>query len=68
MLALITQGKSNPEIAALCYLSINSVKTYVRSAYSKIGVSSRTQAMLWGIDHGLHITGRRIDDWDHTRQ
>ncbi len=63
MLALITQGKSNAEIAAITYLSPNSVKTYIRSAYGKIGVSSRTQAVLWGVDKGLHIDHRRIENW-----
>jgi NarL family two-component system response regulator LiaR len=32
ILALITQGLSNQEIADRAYLSINSVKTYIRSA------------------------------------
>ena len=63
VLALITQGKSNDEIAALCYLSINTVKSYVRSAYRKIGVDSRTQAVLWGIDNGFKPDHRRIDHW-----
>ena len=63
VLALITQGKSNDEIAALCYLSINTVKSYVRSAYRKIEVDSRTQAVLWGIDHGFKPNHRRIDHW-----
>ena len=38
-MALITQGNSNAEIAALTYLSINSVKTHIRNAYRKIGVT-----------------------------
>ena len=63
VVALITQGKSNAEIAACTYLSANSVKTYVRSAYAKIGVTSRTQAVLWGVKHGLHIEHRGIDGW-----
>lgn len=63
MLALITQGKNNSEIAALTYLSPNSVKTYIRSAYAKIGVTSRTQAVLWGVGYGLHIDHRRIENW-----
>ncbi len=66
MLALITQGKSNAEIAASTYLSANSVKTYIRGAYAKIGVSSRTQAVLWGVRNGLHIDNRRVDDWRVT--
>ena len=63
VLALITQGKSNDEIAGLTYLSINTVKSYVRSAYRKIEVDSRTQAVLWGIDHGFKPDHRRIDHW-----
>jgi DNA-binding NarL/FixJ family response regulator len=63
IIALITQGKSNAEIAELAYLSINSVKTYIRTAYAKMGVSSRTQAVLWGVAHGFHIEDRRIDWW-----
>ncbi|MBF4160121.1 LuxR C-terminal-related transcriptional regulator [Nocardioides acrostichi] len=53
VIALITQGLSNREIAERSYLSINSVKTYVRTAYRKIGVHSRTQAALWGVRHGF---------------
>jgi DNA-binding NarL/FixJ family response regulator len=63
MLALIAQGKTNAEIASMTYLSPNSVKTYIRAAYAKIGVSSRTKAVLWGVEHGLHVGRRRIDDW-----
>lgn len=53
VLALITQGLSNQEIAELTYLSINSVKTYIRSAYRKIGVARRAQAVRWGMEHGF---------------
>jgi DNA-binding NarL/FixJ family response regulator len=63
VLALITQGKSNNEIAEVMYLSINTVKTYIRSAYRKIGVTGRPQAMLWGIAHGFQPDHHRIDHW-----
>jgi DNA-binding NarL/FixJ family response regulator len=63
ILALITQGKRNAEVAALTYLSTNSIKTYIRSAYRKIGVTSRTQAVLWGVDHGFQPDHHRIDHW-----
>jgi NarL family two-component system response regulator LiaR len=53
IIALITQGLSNQDIADRAYLSINSVKTYIRSAYRKIGVTSRSQAVLWGVDNGF---------------
>ncbi len=53
VLALITQGLRNDEIARRTYLSINSVKTYIRSAYRKIGVTRRPEAVLWGVRHGF---------------
>lgn len=53
VLALITQGLSNAEIAERAALSPNSIKTYIRSCYRRIGVTSRTQALLWGIEHGF---------------
>lgn len=48
ILALITQGKSNADVARLTYLSPNTVKSYIRTIYRKLGVGSRTQAVLWG--------------------
>ncbi len=53
VLTLITQGLTNQEIADLAYLSINSVKTYVRSAYRKIGVTRRSQAVSWAMRAGI---------------
>ena len=60
VLALITQGLSNTDIASHSSLSINSVKSYIRSAYRKIGVTSRTNAVLWGVEHGFHPDRARI--------
>ncbi|MDQ3738405.1 MAG: response regulator transcription factor [Actinomycetota bacterium] len=65
IIALITQGKSNAEIAELTFLSMNTIKSYIRSAYRKIGVASRTLAVLWGIEHGFKPDHRRIDTWRH---
>ena len=53
IIALITQGLSNQEIADKSYLSINSVKTYIRTAYRKMGVQTRSQAVLWGVKNGF---------------
>nr|WP_240188929.1 response regulator transcription factor [Nakamurella flavida] len=63
ILALITQGKSNAEVAALTFLSPNTVKSYIRIIYRKIDVASRTQAVLWGIDNGFAPDHHRIDHW-----
>lgn len=53
MLALIGQGWSNTEIAAELHLSANTVKTYIRTAYRKIGATSRAQATAWALTHGV---------------
>jgi two-component system, NarL family, response regulator LiaR len=56
IVALIARGLSNQEIAALTFLSINSVKTYIRTAYRRMGVKTRSQAVLWAIQHGFEPT------------
>ena len=53
VVALITQGLGNEEIADRMYMSINTIKTYIRAAYRKIGVDNRARAVLWGVDHGF---------------
>lgn len=63
VLALITQGLSNAEIAAQSYLSPNSVKSYIRAAYRKIGVSRRSQAVVWGLQHGFSPDFLRLKAW-----
>lgn len=56
LLQLIAHGLSNDEIAAQMTVSVNSVKSYIRSAYRKIGVTRRTQAVLWVLGHDLAAT------------
>jgi NarL family two-component system response regulator LiaR len=60
MMALIAKGLSNQEIASTVYLSINSVKTYIRTAYAKIGVSRRSQATRWALEHGFDVAHKRM--------
>lgn len=63
VLALITQGLSTAQIADTLYLSTNSIKTHTRKLYRKLEVSSRTQAALWGIDHGFRPGREAGSDW-----
>jgi DNA-binding NarL/FixJ family response regulator len=63
ILALVTQGKSNAEVAALTYLAPNTVKSYIQNLYRKIRVESRTQAVVWGVRHGFLPDHHRIDHW-----
>ena len=60
VIALITQGLSNAAIAERASLSINSVKSYIRTSYRKMGVTSRTNAVLWGLEHGFSPDRIRI--------
>jgi DNA-binding NarL/FixJ family response regulator len=53
VVALIARGLSNKDIAERSFLSINSVKTYIRTAYRKMGVATRPQAVLWALRHGF---------------
>lgn len=53
ILALIAEGKSNKEIAADLFISVNTVKVHVSSIFQKAGVSSRTEATLYAIENGI---------------
>jgi NarL family two-component system response regulator LiaR len=64
VLCLITQGLTNAQIVDRTQLSINSIKSYIRSCYRKIGVDSRSRAVLWGVDHGMQLDRVRVVDPD----
>lgn len=53
VLALICQGLSNKLVEESMHLGSNTVKTYIRSLYRKIGVTTRSQAVIWGISNGF---------------
>jgi DNA-binding CsgD family transcriptional regulator len=57
ILELVAQGLTNAEIAERLYLSINTVKTYIRTAYRKMGVDRRSQAVGWAMDRGFASSG-----------
>lgn len=56
---LIARGLSNQEIADAAFLSLNSVKTHVRTAYRKVGVTHRSQVVGWVLRHGFASEGTR---------
>ena len=58
ILGMIGRGRLNTEIAEEFHLSPNTVKTYIRNAYRKIGVSTRAQATGWAITHGVAAEAR----------
>ena len=62
VVALIARGLSNQEIAERAFLSMNTIKSYIRSAYRKMGVERRSQAVLWAIAHGFGADTERTLD------
>lgn len=53
ILAMIAGGATNPDIAGRLHLSVNTIKTAIRSAYRKIGVTRRSEAVAWCLQHGV---------------
>lgn len=53
VLALIAAGYSNRQLSDRLCISLNTVKTHIRAAYRDIGVTTRPQAILWAVRHGL---------------
>ena len=53
ILSLLATGASNKDIATRLNISPNTVKVHLRNIYSKIKVSSRTEATLHAVKSGL---------------
>jgi pimeloyl-ACP methyl ester carboxylesterase/DNA-binding CsgD family transcriptional regulator len=56
VLALITEGLGNAEIAARLSISEKTVRNHVSNLFDKLGVWSRAQAMVFAQDHGFRST------------
>jgi LuxR family maltose regulon positive regulatory protein len=53
ILRYLATGLSNREIATALFISLNTMKTHVRSLYRRLGVTSRSQALAAGRARGL---------------
>jgi DNA-binding NarL/FixJ family response regulator len=53
VLALLTQGKSNKEIAGALSMAENTVKNHLKSILEKLDLENRVQAAIFALRHGL---------------
>jgi len=53
VLLLVSEGKTNREIAKALFLGEGTVRNYVSSILSKLGVSNRAEAAAYAVEHNL---------------
>jgi len=53
VLLLISEGKTNREIAKALFLGEGTVRNYVSSILSKLGVNNRAEAAAYAVEHNL---------------
>ncbi|MBW6465625.1 MAG: response regulator transcription factor [Brevefilum sp.] len=53
VLALVSEGKTNREIAEALFLGEGTVRNYVSSILAKLGVSNRAEAAAYAVTHSL---------------
>jgi two-component system, NarL family, response regulator LiaR len=53
VLRLLAEGLTNKEVAQTLFLSVRTVEAHLRSIFGKLGVASRTEAVLWAVRNGF---------------
>ena len=61
VLALITQGKTNKEIAADLYVGEGTVRNYVSNILDKLSLSNRAEATAYAVRHNLDEHLKSLD-------
>ncbi|MFD8790408.1 response regulator transcription factor [Streptomyces vinaceus] len=56
-LRLMATGRSNPDIAESCRVSLETVKTHVGNVLTKLGAQNRTHAVVIAYETGLVVPG-----------
>lgn len=51
VLSLLAKGLTNKDIAQSLFLSVRTIEAHLRNIYGKLDVSSRTEAVLWAVQH-----------------
>jgi DNA-binding NarL/FixJ family response regulator len=57
VLNLLAQGLTNKDIAQTLILSVRTVEAHLRHIFAKLGVRSRTEAVLWAVRNGYGVRG-----------
>ncbi|HLO13535.1 MAG TPA: LuxR C-terminal-related transcriptional regulator [Anaerolineales bacterium] len=53
ILRLVLAGRTNKAIAATISISEKTVEFHLNKIYTKIGMRSRTLAIVWALQHGI---------------
>lgn len=53
VLTLLAQGMTNKDMAQTLFLSVRTVEAHLRNIYGKLDIASRTEAVLWAVQHGF---------------
>jgi DNA-binding NarL/FixJ family response regulator len=53
VLSLVSEGRTNREIAKILFLGEGTVRNYVSSILAKLGVSNRAEAAAYAVEHNL---------------
>ncbi|TDU28753.1 regulatory LuxR family protein [Panacagrimonas perspica] len=53
VLAALVQGHSNPQIAAVLFISVDCVKFHLKNIYGKLGAQRRTHAAQIAMQRGI---------------
>jgi len=54
VLGLVSEGRTNKEIAKALFLGEGTVRNYVSSILSKLGLTNRAEAAAYAVRHNLH--------------
>jgi DNA-binding NarL/FixJ family response regulator len=65
ILRLVSEGRSNHEVARLLWVTDQTVKFHLANTYRKLGVRNRFEARQWAIAHGL-VDGPEHDNVGDT--
>jgi DNA-binding NarL/FixJ family response regulator len=55
VLSFLAQGYTNKDIAQALFLSVRTVEAHLRNIFGKLGVTSRTEAALWAVNHDFAV-------------